>query len=404
MISFSLSDDQQMVQETVRKFAADHLRPRLREYERAGEVPERVRRAFHELGVALVDVPEALGGSGLGTLTAALVHEELAWGDPGAALALSGPHCLAGALVELGTPAQATRQLRRFLDPGGALRRGAVGFSEAYPSLPDAGFVTTARPEGDGWVIDGEKAFVVHGGVADAYVVFAQKAGTRGWEGLLAFVVSADHAGVQAGQRYRWLGLETVRASSVKFTSCRVAESERLSGAADPVLGTRRVFARMALATAARQVGLARAAYETALAYTQERTAFGKPVAHFQAISFALADMAMDVDSARWMAWRAAAMFDRPGGGVEKGPGNDAPGTLEAVAMAATHANEAAWRVANQAVQLLGGAGYIQDFPVEKWLRDTKTLALVGGTDQLAQLCVAGEGTLPSSALQPVVT
>lgn len=400
MISFSLSDDQQLVQETVRKFAADHLRPQLREYEKAGEVPDAVRRAFHELGVALVDVPEALGGSGLGTLTAALVNEELAWGDPGAALALSGPHCLAGALVELGTPAQATRHLRRFLDAGGAHRRGAVAFSEAQPNLPDAGFVTTARPEGDGWVIDGEKAFVVHGGVADAYVVFAQKAGTRGVEGLLAFVISADHAGVHAGPRYRWLGLETVRASSVKFTSCLVAEAERLSGAADPVMATRRMFARMASATAARQVGLARAAYETALAYTQERTAFGKPVAHFQAISFALADMAMDVDSARWMGWRAAAMFDR--GGVENGTG--AQGTLEAVAMAATHANEAAWRVANQAVQLLGGAGYIQDFPVEKWLRDTKTLALVGGTDQLAQLCVAGEGTLPSSALQPVVT
>jgi alkylation response protein AidB-like acyl-CoA dehydrogenase len=403
VISFSLSEDQQLVQETVRRFAAEALRPRMREFEAAGEVPDALRRAFHELGVALVEVPEALGGSGLGVLTAALVQEELAWGDPGAAIALHGPHALAPALLELGTPEQAARHLRRFQGDKAALCRGAVAFSEQGPNLPEAGFHTTAHRDGASWVLDGEKAFVIHGGAAQAYVVFAQSAGTRGWEGLSAFVVLADQDGVQAGPRQRWLGLETVRASSVTFKGCRVADADRLSGAKDPVFATRRLFARMALSTAARQVGLARAAYETALAYTQERTAFGKPVAHFQAISFALADMTMDVDSARWMLWRAAAAFDRLAPGSD-GADEQAKSVLQVVAMAATHANEASWRVADQAVQLLGGAGYIQDFPVEKWLRDSKALALVGGTDQLAQLCVAGHAELPSSALQPVVT
>jgi alkylation response protein AidB-like acyl-CoA dehydrogenase len=185
------------------------------------------------------------------------------------------------------------------------------------------------------------------------------------------------------------------------FDGVFVPEANRLrgrGGAFVPSLG--RLFARAALATAARQVGLARAAYEYALAYTQERHAFGKPVAHFQSIAFTLADMLMDVESARPMVWRAA---------VELDAGREAPAL---VAKAAAHANEAAWRVADNAVQLLGGAGYIQDYPVEKWLRDTKALALFAPPDQLQQLAVAASllgpvaasDALPSSAIQPIFT
>jgi acyl-CoA dehydrogenase len=162
----------------------------------------------------------------------------------------------------------------------------------------------------------------------------------------------------------------------------------------------RRMFARMSLMTSARQVGLARASYEHALAFTQDRVAFGKPVAHFQAVAFTLAEMHMDVESARLMVWRAAVAFD--GGGE-----------LEAAGAALDHANEAAWRVADNGVQLLGGAGYIQDHPVEKWMRDTKALALMAQTSEGARLPIAavaagqpgafGPG-LPSPWIQPVVT
>jgi alkylation response protein AidB-like acyl-CoA dehydrogenase len=147
-------------------------------------------------------------------------------------------------------------------------------------------------------------------------------------------------------------------------------------------------------------VGLARAAYEFALGYTQERRAFGKPVAHFQSVAFTLADMLMDVDAARWMLWRAAA-------GVDRGKPD-----LAAIAAAGVHANEAAWRVADSGVQLLGGAGYVQDYPVEKWLRDTKALALCAPPDALlqqwqarAELGHALDGSaLPTSAIQPMFT
>jgi acyl-CoA dehydrogenase len=404
MISFGLSDDQAMLQETVRKFAAEELRPNLRAFEKARGVPDDLRRRFHDLGLALVDVPEAAGGMGMGLTTAVLAHEELAWGDPGAAVALWSVGHLPAALVELATSDQAAKLLDRFSGPGAAMKRGALAWSEVGKSLPEAGFATTARKDGDHWILDGEKSFVLNGGVADLYVVFAQIDATAGWKGIGAFAVEGSNPGVTLGVRAEWLGLETAHAASVRFSGCRVDDDARLAGAVatEPAHAARRMFARIAIANAARQVGLARASYESALAYTQDRVAFGKPVAHFQSISFELADMAMEVESARWMVWRAAAEVDK-----------GAKTALASVAMAATHANELGWSVADDGVQLLGGAGFVQDYPAEKWLRDSKTLALIGGTDEANRLVVGhaamgkhddlGAG-LPASWIQPVVS
>jgi alkylation response protein AidB-like acyl-CoA dehydrogenase len=393
MISFAPSDEQELVRETARKFALEELRPRLRQLEQGG-VPGELRRRFHDLGVALIDVPEAAGGMGLGVTTAVLVHEELAFGDPGAAVALWGPHLAAAAVAELGTPEQAARLLAPFAAPDGALRLGAVAWSETGKDLPVTGMATRARREDDGWVLDGRKAFVVNAGEAELTIVFAQIADgpsaelRTGWDGVGAFAV---HGPLPTGAPSRWLGLQAVRAGELVLDGVRVGEADRL---ACDVARLRRFFARAWVTTAARQVGLARAAHETALAYTQDRQAFGKPVAHFQAVSFDLAEMHMEVESARWMVWRAAAELDAA-----------APTAVESGAKALAHANQAAWRVADDAVQLHGGAGFIQDYPVEKWLRDTKALALLGGSDALARLTIAGIGLgLPESLIQPVIT
>ncbi len=390
MIDFGLGEDLVMIQATARKFAVEELRPRLRELEKSG-VTDDVVRKLHALGLTMIDVPEAHGGAGLGVLAGAVVHEELAYGDAGAAVAAWSPHLVPSALGELGGETTAT-WLARFEDP---LARGAVAWSEVG-KLPDEGFATQATRDSNGWSIDGEKAFVINADGAVAYIVFAQV--EPGWEGVRAFVVDGKHASVKPGAPCRWLGLETVRAGSVRFER---SPAELLEKSADRA-AIRRFFARAQVMTAARQVGLARAAYELALEYTQDRKAFGKAVAHFQAVSFALAEMLMDVESARWMVWRAAVEIDR---GLATAPAS--------AAEALVHANDAAWRVADQGVQLLGGAGYIQDFPVEKWLRDTKVLALIGGSDQGAQLVAAGAliGStqdlgpgLPIPQIQPVVT
>jgi alkylation response protein AidB-like acyl-CoA dehydrogenase len=402
MLSFALSEDQQMLQETVRKFAADELRPVARALEKARAVPADLQRRFAELGLVLVDAPEAAGGMGLGLTTAVLAHEELAWGDPGAAVALWSPSGVVAAALELGTPEQAKALLARWNGPGAATARGALAWSESGKGLPEVGFATTARPDGDGWILDGAKSFVVNAGIADVYVVFAQIDAAAGWQGLGAFVVDGKAEGLSVGARCAWLGLETVQAGAITLKNVRVPGAARLAGGADVVTATRRMFARLAVTNAARQVGLARASYETALAYTQDRTAFGKVVAHFQAVSFTLAEMAMEVDAARWMVWRAAVELD---GGAKS--------ALVSAAMASTQANELAWKVADNGVQLLGGAGFVQDYPVEKWMRDTKTLALLSPTDELSRLVVAAQAIgkpdefgvpLPASWIQPVVS
>ncbi len=397
MISFSLDEEQQIIQETVRKFAADVVRPAMRAWEKAGAVPADARRTFHELGLGLLEAPEAAGGAGASAVTAALVQEELAAGDPGAAVALWAPHLSVAAILELGDEAQQKRLLARFADPKGADRLGAVAWSEKGKP-PVEGFSTVAEKKGAAWSIRGEKAFVVNGGRADLTVVFAQVEPGKGWEGVGAFVVEGG-AGIKEGARHRLLGLETVHAAEIAIDAT-VSDENRLRGGQGGFgESLRRFFQRAALMNAARQVGLARAAYDFALNYTQERHAFGKPVAHFQSIAFTLAEMHMDVEAARWMVWRAAA-----------GMAADRPHARD-VAQAAIHANEAAWRVADNAVQLLGGAGYVQDYPVEKWLRDTKALALFAPTDQLEQLALAQvelgnpvDVGFPSSAIQPIFT
>lgn len=379
MISFALEEDQQLVQETVRKFAADELRPRMRDFEKSG-VPEALRRTFAETGLGLDDV---------NLTTAVIAHEELAFGDPGAAVALSAPFEGARAVAALADEAQ--RQ--RF-----AGRGAAVCWSERKAPLD--GFATVAKRVDGGWALTGHKAFVVGGGDADLHLVFAQLDGASGWGGIGAFVVERGNPGLRAGEKHALLGLEAVAAREVILESCQVPDGNRLLGGGAFVDRVQHVFHRLLVVNAARQVGLARAAYEFALGYTQERKAFGKPVAHFQSIAFTLADMAMEVDAARWMVWKAATELER--------------GKWQSSTEAWAHANDAAWRVADNGVQLLGGAGYVKDYPVEKWLRDTKALALFAPPSEIADLMTAGAelghhisgdpNGLPSTAIQPFFT
>jgi alkylation response protein AidB-like acyl-CoA dehydrogenase len=380
MISFGLEEDQQIIQETVRKFAAEELRPNMRAFEKSG-VPDALRKKFDETGLGLDDVPLA---------TAVLVHEELAFGDPGAAVALSAPYDGNRALVALAEDAQKARF---------AGKPTAICYCERKAPLD--GFATVAKRVDGGWSLTGGKAFVVGGGDAELHLVFAQLEGATGWEGIGAFVVERAAAGLRVGDKHALLGLEAVSAREIMLQGCVVPDGNRLLGGGELGKRVEQMFARTMVVNAARQVGLARAAYEFALEYTQERKAFGKPVAHFQSIAFTLADMAMEVDAARWIVWRAATELDNKG-------------TWTTVVAALAHANEAAWRVADNGVQLLGGAGYVKDYPVEKWLRDTKTLALFAPPSEIADLMLAGvelghhisgdPNGLPSTAIQPFFT
>lgn len=387
MIEFEPTEDQRLMQDSIAQFAKATLAPRIREFERLRALPDDVLRAGHEIGLSLLTLPEACGGQGQGLVTSVLIEEELGSADAGAAFALSGPGALATALQELGTEDQARAFLEDFssTDADDAHTRfGAVAWSEPAPNKQREGFTTTAVKDGDAYVLTGKKAFVTNAPLARRFVVFAQVDETKGWAGLGAFLVEKDNPGLKIGKRHDTLGLDAAAFGEITLEGARVPEPARLYGGStdgDITRATLRFFAKRALVVSARALGLARFAFDIAREYCDTRVAFGKPIGHFQAVAFTLADRLMDVESARWLLWKAARSWDA--GAREKD-------SLKATAQAAAHALEVAMRTADDCVSLHGGSGFIRDLVAEKLMRDAKQIALAcPTTEQLDQLAAA---------------
>ncbi|MCC6214416.1 MAG: acyl-CoA dehydrogenase family protein [Polyangiaceae bacterium] len=394
MISFALSEEQSMVESTVRDFAQAKLAGRAREHEAERRLPDALRQEVHELGLAIGWLPESVGGQGLGLLASTVIHEELGAGDPGAAFGLPGFGPYVHAVMELAPEADRAGLLAPLAAQEAPRRFGAVAWSEPAPCKARAGFVTTARAEGDGYVLDGQKCFVSGFDSADPVLVFAQVDEAAGWGGLGAFLVPAGARGLRVGDRHDTLSLDAASFGALGLEGVRVPASARLCPAGDFARATLRFFARYSLTVAARQVGLARAAFDLAREYCDVRKAFGKPIGHFQAIAFTLADRHIDVESARELVRRAAWSWDA---------GREDSLCLAWTAQAVAHAHEVAMRAADDAVQLHGGAGFIRDLVVEKMMRDAKQMALCGATaeqmDQLAAALAVGGGLDPALVL-----
>jgi alkylation response protein AidB-like acyl-CoA dehydrogenase len=407
MIAFDPTDDQKLMQESVASFAKT-LRARLRETEKERAVAPDLRKTAHELGLGMVAVPEALGGAGLGLLTAALLEEELAYGDPAAPFGLGGPGALGLAATELGTPEQAKALLSPFAGADGWDRFGAVAWGERKASTQRAGLTTVATHRLGTWELTGEKAYVVNADRASSFVVFAQTSEGQGWKGTGAFVVTKGTPGLTVLPRETSLGLDAASFGGLKLDGVEVDESDRLAGGSDFDAALVRFFAKHAVLVAARAVGLARAAFDIARDYCEERRAFGKPIGHFQAVAFTLADRAMDVDASRGLVWRAAHAWDE-GASAALAAARSTPGAapekdaLLYTARAASFALEAAMRCADDAVQLHGGAGFMRDYPVEKLMRDAKQLQVCTMTaehcDQLAAAIELGRAYDPGDVL-----
>jgi alkylation response protein AidB-like acyl-CoA dehydrogenase len=393
MISFEPTDDQKMVRDSVAQFAQRTLRPRIREFERTRALPDDVLEAAHAMGLPLAAFPESVGGSGLGVVTQVLIEEELAYGDPAAAFALSGPGAYGWAALLFGGPEVGKQLIAPFVGDGTHTRFGAVAWGERQVSRDRPGLVTTAERAGAGWKLRGEKSYVLHADRAASFIVFAQIDASKGWEGIGAFVVPHDAKGLRVLPRLDTLGLDAASFGGIALDDVEVADDARLAHASDP---QRLVsfFATQGLFVAARAVGLARAAFETTRDYCEQRKAFGKPIGHFQAIAFTLADRSMDVEAARAMVWRAAFHWDAVGHGAAASPSSETTAevraTLQKIAWAVSFTLEAAMRAGDDAVQLHGGSGFMRDYPVEKWMRDAKQLQLCAMTaehaDQLAAL------------------
>lgn len=368
MISFALEEEETLLVQTVRRVADHVLRKQLRTIEQG--VPPAASKVVADLGLTGLCAAVDDGGQGARLVTQLVALEELAWGDAGSSLALCPSETYVALMARLANPDERERLLRPVVD---GRVHGAVAYCRRSPDA------LVVEPTADGVELTGELPFVLHATTAQFLLVLTEDA---------AYVTEAGD-GVTITATTSLLGLDAARPGHVtlqRAAATRLADPELAAKIPSSLLAT-------TLLQSARQVGLARAAYELALEYTQDRKAFGKPVAHFQAIAFSLADMAMAVDSARWMVWRGADAIERHG-------------AIDLAAAAIVQANEVAFQCADLAVQLLGGAGFIRDFPVEKWLRETKALALCGVPSTWAKEIIAAVelGTPiapPSTWLQP---
>ena len=368
MISFAPTDDDKLMIEASQKLAKT-LAARIRDTEKSGLSPE-LRDAVTEMGLGVAHLPESVGGAGLGLVTAALLEEEIAAGDPAAAFALGGSGGFALAMSELGSAEQSK---------DAAAKTGAVAFGEPHPHRERPGLSTVAKKDGNAFLLTGEKAYVLGADRAERFVVFAQVDESKGVDGVAAFVVEKNSS-VKVTARARTLGLDAASFGGIVLDGAR---GELLANGKDFSRGVLRFFGKYSLLIAARCVGLSRAAFDVTRAYVEQRRAFGKPVAHFQAVAFTVADRAMDVDASRALVHRAAWLWD-----LNATNGDDDSAALLATGRAISYAHGAAMRCGDDAVQLHGGAGFMRDYAVEKYMRDAKQISLIGMpaacADQLA--------------------
>ena len=370
-ISFEPTREQRELQALAHEFAERELRPVAREWDEREDYPPDLLAKAAAAGLTAYAIPEEFGGGGVDAVTAALIAEELAWGCAALAATIQATMFPVRPLLRFGTEDQRRRYLPLLAREQGTL--AAIAFTEAHAGSDLAAIRTTARQAGDGgWILDGEKVYVTNGGLAELAVVFAQAE-----EGITAFLVEGGDPGVEAGRKERKLGLRASYTGSMVLRETRLPPDRVLGEPGEGFLVAMDFFEVSRPQVAAAAVGVARAAFEHAAAYAREREAFGRPIVKRQGVSFKLADMAMEIEAARLLTWRACAAVDA---------GRDA-GLLGSYAKA--FAADTAMRTATEAVQILGGAGVMRDHPVEKWLRDAKVLQVVEGTSEIQRQIVA---------------
>jgi alkylation response protein AidB-like acyl-CoA dehydrogenase len=364
MVNFQPTEEQQLIRETVASFAREQIRPVAHDADESGQIPSTLIRQAWELGLVQSSIPEAFGGAGEApaALTGVLVGEELAWGDLSIALHLLTPRLVTHPIILLGTDEQKQRVLPTYTGAKFAAGTAAVmeprfGFDINEPA------VTAMRHNSD-FVLSGAKCYVPLAAEAQHLLVYA-----RAEDGLAAFLLTRETPGLTVTEREKNMGIKAIATYELILENCRVPRASRLNGNLSPLLNRSRV------ALAALAVGVARAAFEYARDYAKERRAFGTAIAQKQAIAFMLADMALEIDAARLLTWEAAWKIDA---GLDTPQGELSGATREAC-LAKNYTATMALKVADNAVQILGGHGYIRDHPVEMWLRNSRGFAMFEG-------------------------
>ena len=371
-----IPEEIQELRTMVRQFVDKEIIPYAGEYDRTGEMPTPLYDKCIEMGLNAAYMPEAFGGPELSKLAFAVLQEELARGDIGISTTM-GATCRASLPVMLGGTKE---QQALWWNIVAEKHYAAFCLTEPNAGSDAAAMRTTAHRDGDDYILNGTKCFISNGGLAGGDSVLATVDRSLGHKGLTAFIVERDRPGISIGKEEDKMGMRLSNTTEVLFDNVRIPASNRIGpeGGGFKVIMQTLDYSRPGVG--AQGVGIAQRALEEAVKYAKQRVQFGKPIASFQGLQFMLADMAIEVETARQMAYHAADLIDH--GATDF--------TYEAC-IAKTRGGDAAVKVALDAVQILGGYGYMREYPVEKLMRDAKIIQIYEGTNQIQRSVIAGK-------------
>lgn len=374
-MDFGFTEEQTQLRKAIRQFCEAEIKPHVMEWDESQQFPVDVFRRLGQMGVLGAVFPEELGGSGYSYVDYSLVMEELARVDPSVALSAAAHISLCTNHIYLaGNDEQKQRYIPK-LASGEWI--GSWALTEPESGSDAGGTRTRAVPDGDFWVINGSKTFTTNGQIADLCVVMAVTDRAASAHGISAFLIEKGTPGFRPGKKENKLGMRCSPTSEMILTDCRVPASQLCGNLGEGFVDALRILDGGRISIAALAVGIAQGAYEAALRYSKQRKQFGRFISEFQAIQHKLADMATDIDASRLLTLRAASMKDH-GQSVNKES-----------AMAKLFASETAVRVADEALQIHGGYGFLKDYPVEKFYRDVKLCTIGEGTSEIQRLVIA---------------
>ena len=374
MIGFELSEEQIALQDMARKFADKEMKPVAAKYDQSKEFAWDVMEKAFQAGFLTSSIPTEYGGGGLGAIDTSIISEELAAGCAGLFTSIMANSLALTPIMLFGTD----EQKKEFLTPFSAKPMlSAFCLTEREAGSDAGGVKTTAVKDGSDYVINGSKCFITNGGVASLHVLFASTDTNKGTRGISAFIVPNDTPGIQVGKVEDKMGQRASNTTEVFFDDVRIPQSNLLAKEGLGFVVAMKTLDKARASVGAAGVGVARAAYDYCIEYTKSRRQFGKPLSAFQHLAFKMADMAMEIDASRHMVRYAAWLLD-----------NNKKASCES-AMAKCYSSDVAMRTTVEGVQILGGYGYMRDYPMEKLMRDAKLLQIYEGTNEIQRLVIS---------------
>ena len=376
MISFSLTEEQEALQAMAREFAEKEMKPNAAKYDQEEEFPEDIMKKAFEVGFLTCKIPKKYGGEELNDVDTVVISEELAAGCVGMYTTMMVNALAYTPIILFGTD----EQKKKFLTPHTEKMSFASFCLTEREAGSDAGALkTTAKKVGSEYVINGSKCFISNAGIASLYVVFANSNPDKGMRGISAFIVPRETPGLTIGKVEDKMGQRASNTAEVIFEDVKVPEENILGKEGIGFIIAMKTLDKTRAPVGAAGVGVAKAALQYAIEYAKTRIQFGKPIALFQHIAFQIAQMAMEINAARHLVWHAAWLLDQG-----KPCGKES-------AMAKAYGSDVAMRVTTEALQILGGYGYMKDFPMEKLMRDAKLLQIYEGTNEIQRMVISRE-------------